>query len=444
MKGSAERQTYDLEAYRDIVRNHVAEMLFRVVGLNAAGLIATYLFQDRVFLYFLGAYNLSQLAFLLILRALPDRVSLRQLAVLFGIGWFCVIVILSSSAYVWVTQGAAGKVLGLLLIVTVMLYSTAQSTYHAIFTRVEVGLTSLCLLGLAVHTALMEDMTGPAVSMVLGLVAVLAYYLQAAFGTRRAHEQLQINQALQVERARVEAIGQITGGVAHDFNNLLTIIQGNLELRREIQQQGGSLIEAEQLIREAEEATHRAARTTQQLLAYSRKSVLRPEVVLIEDVIGNMDRLLHSTLPATIDLRINMPSGLPPIRCDVSQLENVILNLVINARDAMPEGGRVLLRARERACPRRPLERTCLQIQVEDNGAGIPEEILGKVTDPFFTTKPVGKGSGLGLSMAKGVMEQSGGLLEISSIKGRGTIVTLSFPSVVLEAQPRETVPGQL
>ena len=230
---------------------------------------------------------------------------------------------------------------------------------------------------------------------------------------------------------KLQAVGQLTGGVAHDFNNLLAVIQGNLELAQ-VQHPEGRTAE---LLRSALEATERGAALTHRLLAYARKQPLLPEVIDTRNLLTDFESLLRRTLGEDIELEIIAPPD--PWRClaDRHQLDTVLLNLGINARDAMPEGGRLVievlnthLEAMSSGDPLdvKPGQYVC--IAVTDTGVGMTPEVAAQAFDPFFTTKSSGQGSGLGLSMAFGFAKQSGGHIRLFSELGQGTTVKLYLP----------------
>ncbi|MGX9354463.1 sensor histidine kinase [Roseobacteraceae bacterium S113] len=422
------QRSYDLEPYKTVVRNNPAELIFRILGLNGTGFLAAYLFQDPSFIYMLAVYNVLQVGFVVVLRVVAPKVPVWKAIGVYMLAFSVMSMILAAAIYLWIDKGTEGRVLSLLLIMATVLYTVALRMHEPVASRLEAGQVALTMLILAIYTAATEDMTSPAVSMVIGLLGCLIYFVMAVHSAIRGHETVVASQAVEVERARLEAIGRLAGGVAHDFNNLLTVIQGNLHLRRVIQREGGSLLEAERLVHEAEDAAERAARTTSHLLAYGRRTMLQVEVLDLSQVLEAVEPLLRRSLPANVQLQ-HATSAVPLwVKVDRAQVENVVLNLVINARDAMPDGGRLSLRVGTQPCAKNPDHARCHTVQIEDTGTGISPDNLAHVTEPYFTTKPVGAGSGLGLSMARGVMEQSGGKLEISSVVGHGTIVILSFP----------------
>jgi PAS domain S-box-containing protein len=226
---------------------------------------------------------------------------------------------------------------------------------------------------------------------------------------------------------KLEAIGQLTSGVAHDFNNLLTDVLGNLELLERRLKSEGSL----RRLRSARAAAERGARLTHQLLAFSRKQHLAPTPLDLNRLVSDASDLLFRTIGATVRIETVLTEGLWPALADHTQIELVLLNLAINARDAMPAGGRVTIRTANisrRDAPPDLRPGDYVLISVADSGEGMTDEVLSKAVEPFFTTKEMGKGSGLGLSMVHGVATQSGGGLRIDSRVGRGTTVNVYLP----------------
>ena len=233
---------------------------------------------------------------------------------------------------------------------------------------------------------------------------------------------------------KMEAVGQLTGGIAHDFNNLLTGIVGSLDLMQTRMRQGRTE-NLQRYIETAMASASRAAALTHRLLAFARRQPLDPKATDVNALVGGMSDLLRRTTSEAIELRIISESALWPTLCDPHQLENAILNLVINARDAMPDGGVLTVtttngrRDAEDPDPRkRELPPEYVSISVSDTGTGMPPEVVARAFDPFFTTKPLGQGTGLGLSMIYGFARQSEGQAFIESEVGRGTTVSICLP----------------
>jgi len=232
---------------------------------------------------------------------------------------------------------------------------------------------------------------------------------------------------------KMEAIGQLTGGVAHDFNNLLTVISGNLDmLHRRLQDEGGD--DLLRLVNAALRGATRGAVLTQRLLAFSRRQPLQPKFVSVNDLIAGMSEMLRRTLGESIVIETVLAGGLWPTFVDANQLESALLNLAVNARDAMPDGGKLTIEAanvyfdEEYAAKSEVLPGQYVGIFVSDTGIGMTPDVASKAFDPFFTTKEIGQGTGLGLSQVYGFMKQSGGHAKIYSEIGAGTTVKLYLP----------------
>jgi len=249
--------------------------------------------------------------------------------------------------------------------------------------------------------------------------------------TERRDAQLELERAREAlfQSQKMEAIGQLTGGVAHDFNNLLTAVMGSLELvRKRLPPDEKNL----RLIDNAMQAARRGAALTQRMLAFARRQELDPELASVRDLVAGMTALFDHTLGPSIVLDVDCPATLGPVRVDTNQLEMAVLNLVVNARDAMPRGGVIAISAREietgaSSSLALPAGRY-VRLSVRDQGHGMDATTLARATEPFFTTKGVGKGTGLGLSMVHGLAEQLGGGLELESQPGTGTTASLWIP----------------
>jgi signal transduction histidine kinase len=258
--------------------------------------------------------------------------------------------------------------------------------------------------------------------------AVIAIVPEAIELTERRAVEEQLRQA-----QKMEAVGQLTGGLAHDFNNLLTGITGGLELLRTRLAQGRPE-EAERYIEAAEDAASRAAALTQRLLAFSRRQTLDPKTIQANALVADMQDLIRRTVGPHIAVESVLATDLWPTLCDPNQLENALLNLAINARDAMPDGGRLTVETANKSLDERSARARdvtpgeYVSIAVTDTGCGMPPDVVARAFDPFFTTKPLGQGTGLGLSMIYGFATQSGGQVRIHSALGAGTTVRLYLP----------------
>ncbi len=250
---------------------------------------------------------------------------------------------------------------------------------------------------------------------------------------------------------KMQAVGQLAGGVAHDFNNLLTVIIGNCEFLLMRHQAGDPSFKE---INEVHQNALRAATLVGQLLAFSRKQTMQPKVLALSDVVGELAQMLRRLLREGITLKVERGADLWPVHADEAQLSNAIINLVVNARDAMPGGGTVTIRTANETTAQASALGTgvmpagdYVRLEVADTGIGMSKEIQTKIFDPFFTTKPVGQGTGLGLATVYGIVKQSGGYITVDSEVGRGTAFNIYLPRLRVEpgaaAQAAEPVPAQ-
>jgi signal transduction histidine kinase/CheY-like chemotaxis protein len=295
---------------------------------------------------------------------------------------------------------------------------------------------------IAVEASLLDQPRSRAIFIVvaggfaaIGLAGVLMYLSLRDLADRRSAED-RLRQA-----QKMEAIGQLTGGVAHDFNNVLTVILGSLErLRRKLDP---AIPDAPELLRHLESArrgAERAAALTQSLLAFSRQQALEPRPVDVNRLVVSMSELLERTLGETIAVEVVRAAGLWRAQVDPNQLENAIVNLAINARDAMPSGGKLTIETANAYLDENYAARNAdatpgqyVAVSVTDTGIGMTKEVLARVFEPFFTTKELGRGTGLGLAQVYGFVRQSGGHVKIYSEPGEGTTVRLYLPRLLGE-----------
>jgi PAS domain S-box-containing protein len=238
-----------------------------------------------------------------------------------------------------------------------------------------------------------------------------------------------------VQAQKLESLGQLTGGIAHDFNNLLTVIFGNLELA-EAQCQGN--VTLQKCVANAMQASRRAAELTAQLQAFSRRQALLPMTLQLNDLISDTLELLRRSIGEGVEIVTELDLGAPTVRVDPVQMEAALLNLAVNARDAMPNGGRLFIATHAVTLSARPTSElppgSYVELVVSDTGTGMEPEVLKRIFEPFFTTKDVGQGTGLGLSMVFGFVKQSGGHIEVASEPGRGTTFAIHLPAVAADA----------
>jgi nitrogen-specific signal transduction histidine kinase/CheY-like chemotaxis protein len=272
-----------------------------------------------------------------------------------------------------------------------------------------------------------------------GVLVVLV--LRDMADRRRAEETLRQSQ-------KMEAVGQLTGGIAHDFNNLLTAIMGNLDL---IRSRGAGNERLQRLADHALEAARRGAKLTAQLLAFSRHQRMSLAPVELTELLNGMSVLLTQSVGPSIQVKTDISPDANVVLSDANQLELALLNLCVNARDAMPRGGTLCISSRRASDLdlRHLAKQPYVEIRVSDTGIGMNEEIRGRAMEPFFTTKPVGEGTGLGLSQVYGIVRESGGTVLIDSDVNQGTTVRLILPAAIakraapeIEHRSPPTVPG--
>jgi signal transduction histidine kinase len=319
------------------------------------------------------------------------------------------------------------------------------------------------LAGWRRQTWIFAAVAAAASSVIVGLLFLLAQrsrqveellgeYRSARDQAEEAHRRL-VEQMTERERAeaalrqaqRIEALGQLTGGVAHDFNNLLTVLTGNIDLL-----EGSPDLDpaARERLATMRAATERGAMLTGHLLAFARRQPLAPRPVDLNAVVAGMQELLRSALGPKVEMVLRPAEQLWPAMVDPTQIELMILNLAINSRDAMPEGGVVTIATRNcrRAAPARPEEPAAgdyVVVEVGDTGVGMSPEVQAQAFEPFFTTKGPAGGSGLGLSQVFGTARQSGGDVQIDSAPGRGTLVTVYLPRAAVTAERLDLEPGE-
>jgi len=259
---------------------------------------------------------------------------------------------------------------------------------------------------------------------------------------------LQEHEALLRQSQKMEAVGQLTGGIAHDFNNMLQAIGGSLEMMERRIGQGRSS-EAEQFVDTARKTVERAAALTHRLLAFARRQPLQPRSVEPDELIAGMEELIRRTMGPGVTIELRMNDGVWTVLCDPNQLENVLLNLTINARDAMPDGGRLTIATNDVTLSEADVvgqegarPGAYVEISVIDTGTGMDATTKARAFEPFFTTKPIGQGTGLGLSQLYGFVRQSGGIVRLDSAPGQGTTVRLYLPRHADADEPETKAAG--
>jgi two-component system NtrC family sensor kinase len=287
--------------------------------------------------------------------------------------------------------------------------------------------------------------------LIFGLPATALLFLFLALALRRtqnlhaeAAKRLEAEEALK-HGQRLEALGQLTGGVAHDFNNLLTVIRASVDLLRRphlTEERRQRYIEA------ISETVNRAAKLTAQLLAFARRQTLKPELFDVGENVQTLSEIIRTLTGASIEIVTRVPGGPCLVNADAGQFETALINMAVNARDAMGGEGRLTIAVRRVAeipgpAPHPKRRDGYVAVSVEDTGSGIPQDQLGRIFEPFFTTKEVGQGTGLGLSQVFGFTKQSGGEVTVDTLPGKGSTFTLYLPCAASDERPLQVAPEE-
>lgn len=405
-----------------------AEFLIRLIIVIVATLCA-WLFLDFDFLpLWVCAYYTCVLLEKLVLNIQFSHYGRRALAVLWGISFLIASVYAVLPVYVWHMGDSIWK------FGVVVLFTGGVLNIFLLRARNWVlGLAYLLPMTAAAFAIGGSFYQSPKGGMEFWTAMVLCvclaiYFWVCLWEAHKAHQNLRHTREQFMQAQKVEALGTLTSGVAHDFNNLLSVVQGNLELL----QAYPDAPDRDEFLEEALKAAKRGATLTRQLTSYGRKADLMPTRINPEETLRAVEEMANRVLPANITLTIHANSSDSVLFVDESLLHSALLNLVINARDAMPNGGAIALRCTDPAHPPQGLRLTAAKayvgFEVSDTGSGIPEDVLPNVLDPFFSTKPLGQGSGLGLPMVYGFAQQSGGDISLDSTVGVGTSVTIYLP----------------
>ena len=420
-------------ALRDNLIGSPLEFISRF-GLTGAGVIlVAWLVSDPYLLLWLMVFAMLQFA---MYRYLLTRKSdARHAEYLAALG-FCSLnsaTYLFLPGYLWINGPLIDQFSAVFFVMGYAIYAlTREGTVRALAIIDAVPLGLIALFMVIDFAVLHLPRINLGVPIVMTLI-ILAYYLLCLRGTFVTRNRLHQTEARVLAAERLEAVGRLTGGVAHDFNNILTAVLGHLELHdalRDPQEKSASL-------RAAHEAATRAARLTAQLLFFARKARLQATPTNPDVFVTNLADRLRIILPSKVTLRTSTPQGMPQISVDPNHLETILLHLILNARESMADHGeiRLALDMIEETVPRRMQGGTQLNpgqycvIRVEDDGAGIAPQDFDRIFEPFYSTKNRGQSSGLGLPMAAGFADQSGGALAVNSRPGFGTQVMLFLPS---------------
>ncbi|MBY6199981.1 hypothetical protein KUV65_01280 [Maritalea mobilis] len=416
--------------------SHWSEIIFRWLGITAGGFLAWVFSGDWLCLAWIISYLALNAVYLVALSGVERPVGRNRYLLALLLNFSLSGLYTALPVYLVTFSDPALHFIGIVGFLALALHNLVQHRGLGIVAVWDQGL--IVVGGGVVANDLYQGAeSGPEqVMVVTGTIILMAYFLLSYRSNIAVHNRLSRAERLRAEGQKMEAVGRLTGGVAHDFNNILTVILGNLDLYREIEDRA----ERDQLIDEVEKAARRAATLTAQLLAFSRRATLLPETIRLPGYLDGLGAMLNRVLPANVDLEIHLPAPMLTVHADPNLLSTALLNLVINARDAMPDGGTIEIYAERLTLPtpqtKGPIRRDghrlvgeFCAIHVRDTGPGIPPDMMEDVLHPFVTTKPLGQGSGLGLSMVLGFAEQTRGTLLLENRPEGGLQASLVLPA---------------
>lgn len=414
---------FETAVIKDIERADSVELKFRLPALAIGTLLAVLAFGLWEVFAWLAIRLVVLAVFLTYVKNLPEAIDKPRIFALSAMTFLDSAVHTAIGVYLWTFGDPVLTVAGLAVVIAAMLNTAWTKSACGFLWSIEAAVIALGLLGMTVVFAMRGGDFVDTGLIFVSFTMLYIYFVMSLLVIWRNRLKLRLSQQAEVERAKLGAVGTVTGGVAHDFNNLLTTILGNIELAR----MEGDPAERDVLLSEAHKAGVHGADLIAHLMDFVKKTRLSPEYTEVKSICQRLGPLVSRTIGKNHSVKVDIPANIPGIYVDAGKIQAVLLNLVMNACDSMPDGGVVhFAAARTRA-----LGKDSISLSITDTGVGIPRHMLDKVFEPYVTLKPFGEATGLGLSMSKGVAEQSGGKIDIQSEPGQGTTVTLHLPAVV-------------
>ncbi|SFM82328.1 Signal transduction histidine kinase [Thioclava dalianensis] len=435
----------EIDRLLEVEYSNWIEVVFRF-GLSIGTVAVLYFYTGWIStLVWIALYIGGHLPYYLFLKRSIARPSEVRLIICIALYLSLSAVFLSMPVYLIGYEDIALRVPGTVALVGYMMFLLRRADGPPLMVGGQIVVIGLAFVATIYLITSHADEFVVKVVLCFCFAGVFVYFAQALLATRAHRLRSQRAAEASVQRQKMEAIGQLAGGVAHDFNNILTVILGNLELH-EISQDPR---ERREMIAAAREAAERARGTVAQLLSYSRKAKLVPEPRDLSDIVRDCVQMARPLLSSGVVLGHEIGAPSLPVRIDQNQMITALLNLVINARDAVHGTGRIWLTCDVIEITRltRALDGAEIapglyaKVSVRDTGPGIPEELIDHVAEPFFSTKPVGAGAGLGLPMVLGFARQSGGFVQIASSEA-GTEVSILLPMIAREEVPPAPMPA--
>lgn len=406
-----------------------SEIAVRFGLLFIVGVVLAVTIQDWVYVAWMAAYFTISSLYMYGLRVVSQPVGRREYYQLLSLNMLAALVYAFLPVYLWFTYIPGLQAVALTGMVGHAMFNLVRHNHLSIPVIWEMSLVCASAIFIGVSQSGQFANLSHQIVMIASSIAVAIYYVTAQLNSIAVNVKLRKTVEEAIQTQKMQAIGQLTGGVAHDFNNILTVVKGNLELFEVLTDP----VEQRKVVAEAQDAAGRAITVIAQLMAFSRQSTLRPETIDLPNFLVDVRQLIERALTENIILHVDVSKDLGGCRVDTNQLSSALLNLVLNAKDAMENGGEIFIEASDVDQPPAIIGGTLrpfrhLVLSVRDTGGGISKADMDRVFEPFFTTKGVGEGSGLGLSMVRGFAEQSGGGVTIKSVVGKGTTVSILLP----------------
>ncbi|MEM9434900.1 MAG: ATP-binding protein [Pseudomonadota bacterium] len=411
-----------------------AELISRVaiVVLVSLLLVVSHGFVEAI--YFSSAYLITVALGIAVSRWFVAAPSYQRFAVYFCIDAFRYALLFSFAAYLYSVGDIAFVIISLAIVVGAAMNALTTRNNVDVLTTLDAVAITLAFLWFTAQIVDVAQTNAQGVVIWIVSLAICTYFNACLYEHHKFLAQRLDDEQLDFEAKQLQSVGRLTAGIAHDFNNILTAVMGNLELITVVK----TPKEKDELAQEARDAAHRASIVTSQLLAFSRQLPLKTQKINLQEFFAGFSQTAKDVLGNDANLDIVFHDGLWDIQADEDRLTAALIHIVENARDAFEGTGRLEIELRNRVANTQLGSRLTpgpyVEMKLRDNGVGIPRDVIGKVFDPFFSTKKPASASGLGLSMAKGFVAQSGGRLELESTPGDGTTVILNLPADIAQA----------
>ena len=399
----------------------------------AAGVVLTYALSSVIYIGWSAAYLVTNLTYRAVVFRQTAPVSARRYIALVAMEATSATIYAVMPVYLWLTSDEPSlKFIAVCGVAGQAMFNLARHHTRSLTELFDMVLVLICIAIFGAHQFFDAGSMPEKLIVAIGTLALLIYFTTLHTSTIRDRADLALSREREIEQQKMDAMGQITAGVAHDFNNILTALQGNLELAELTPDPS----ERSSLLKEARAAAQRAARVVSQMLVFVRKAPMRRQNVLLADLCDSLQSAAALELPNGTTLHIELSDPTLALQTDFALLESALMALITNARDAMaPDGGEIKISIQlddlaDWAGPKPTSSGPYIRFDVLDRGSGIPDHMIKTVREPYFTTKPTGSGSGLGLAVVQGFADQMGGVLSLRNRAKGGLVATVVLPVV--------------